>query len=287
MELPHIDFLSRKKKAPALITGVSPLSELASYMDLPPPPDVIPVPEAQLYHPIQNGDFLEYLHPVFDEGWKLHIPLPDSGYLYPHVLVRFQRKEGNVWKKYEMPAQRYYTSSAHQRQGDIIDQDIRLRGYADLFLWLQKKKVAHKFVPKVSLLRQMEQLDPVQKGKFLTIYPSGHEEMMKIISHAECFLSLLNFHGCFNISKGLQTAEFRVPSLCIITTRYGRYTGFWVLGPADQRPATITQNNSLDCIIKDDRNKCKPDHIRSPWPELQPQGDEWGWHKYPTGVNVP
>jgi hypothetical protein len=251
-----------------------PLSS-APVMDVPPPPDDIPVPTPQLYHAIQNGDFYEYLDPYYHEGWKLHLPLPDSGYFYPHGKVIFWRGE----RRQTVSALRYFTSPAGERQHDHVEQDLRITGYRDLFIYLQKKKVPHKFVPKVSLLRQMEQL-PGQEGKFLTIYPTGHGEMLKVISKAEQFLGLMNFHGCFNASKHHTTVEKRVPALGIITARYGSFVDAFVLKPADLMPAKIGDPADLQWALKDDRTKYKPDHIRDPW-DGQPPGGEWGWREHP------
>jgi hypothetical protein len=178
-----------------------------------------------------------------------------------------------------MSALRYYTSPDNERQGDKIEQNFAFAGYKRFFIYLQKGKIPHKFVPKLSLLRQMEQ-QPGQEGKFLTIYPKGESEMLSVISKADKYLIEMNFCGCFNASKGHVGIEKRVGTLGIVTVRYGSFVDPWVMKPASQI-TNLDPDDISTWAMKDPRStQYKPDHIRDPWTK-QPATGEKGWHHHP------
>ena len=82
-----------------------------------PPPNVIQVPNRELYITDPEGGFCLFqgLQALHDEGWKLHVPLPDGGHLCPPVV--FLRRDGT---KFKILAKRYDAQSEEQRASDKV-----------------------------------------------------------------------------------------------------------------------------------------------------------------------
>jgi hypothetical protein len=234
-----------------------PFEQMPSLPD--PVPDQVAVPNPELYvldkkamH-FRDGKTKWALVPHYDEGWKLHLPLTKNGDLSPPDLA--------VRKRAVIEGER---APLHD-------------GYVELFLYLQKRCIPHKFVPTRSLLHRTEE-DPVQRGKFLTIYPAGTQETLDLVARMEKFLRSMadRFDGAPRAR-----CDKPVGSLGIITARYGSLTGDWVLPPIKVtaklgRPAAKTLDKWK---VLDDREKYKPDHIQDIF-DKGSRGDP-GWYHHP------
>ena len=261
---------------------------------LPPPasrrgPDKIAVPNCDTLY-VQGRKYYEFrlpgqklaLETYYHEGWKLHVPLPDSGYLAPPARVSYNLI-------HELPFDDYCALASDKRKGHFNLKILCFSGYCDAFAYLQTAGIPHKFVPTRTLLKLQENDDEeTQKGKFLTIYPNGEEEMLEAISRIETHLKLMFSKGCFTFAKQEHTREKRVGSLELITARYGSFVDLEVLKPLAQT-RHLTVNSSKAAWADDDRrNNYRPDHIRDPFALHSPENNarEPGWYHHCFGLNA-
>jgi hypothetical protein len=127
----------------------------------------------------------------------------------------------------------------------------------------------------------MMESNPQQKGKFLTIYPTGQDEMFKVIAKVEKYL--LPMVSCF-AQVVHAPGEKLVGSLKIITARYGSLTDDFVLKPAVLTHKLTGKDKEAAWATKDDKSKFKPDHICDPFDKYS-EGDS-GWYHHCFGDEI-
>src|SRR5262249_8256132 len=125
------------------------------------------------------------------------------------------------------------------------------------------------------------------RGKFLTIYTEGPEQLHAIVSQVDKLLRWMDTNGCFNLSKQALSSnhsEKQVGSLYLIRARYGSFTGDVVLDPNQVIPDNNTQFDETAWGMDDDKTRYKPEHIVDPFDirNLQNPGvKEVGWYHHP------
>jgi hypothetical protein len=256
---------ARRRSAETAITRY--LDKLAT----PNPDKDIRVPNPDLYTRSEGGDFMKLVGgaPPCDEGWKLHVPMPDGEVLNPaYALVIWRGKRGQ-----RIPIEQY-----EEQEGDMLTCVNTYPNYYNVFVFLQQKQIFHKYVRTVGLMRQMDQ-DKTQKGKFLTIYPDGEEEMLTVITQIDLCLAAMDDDRCFASAKQhAAPCEKAVGSRKLVSTRYGAWTNNFI----QKSKAELGDQPDLgdpSSYTPDDRKQVKPAHIRDPFTKGS-KGED-GWHKYP------
>lgn len=129
---------------------------------------------------------------------------------------------------------------------------------------LARMKVAHKILGSIKILEKI-QSDPVQKGKFITIYPLNDNQAFHIATVLD--QALENF----------KPDDFDAPphdaligNTGGIFTRYGAYSGMSLVVINQQGEAQITEDGSYITINDDRSNGYKPNFVtwRSPFGQL-------------------
>jgi hypothetical protein len=129
------------------------------------------------------------------------------------------------------------------------------KDYQNLLGALRARHIPHKIVGDLGALTQMEK-NPLQVGKFITIYPEAEEELISV-------LDLIN--NCIDKdAMSFTTAPKDLPVSCkgIVGARWGGLTSAY----------TVNAQNEL---VDDDRSRSHPDWIRNPFDPASRGADGW------------
>ena len=244
-----------------------------------PPPNLIQVPNRELYitDPEEGSASIRVFRLSAMKGGNCTSRSPMAG--------TFARRSSSCAKTGRSSG---YSPTTFDAQSDETRASYTVKktpiciGYRNVFLYLQKKAVPHKFYPTLEVLKKMAQHNKDQQGKFLTIYPDNEKQMIKIIANIDKELHEMFMLQCF-VNAQFAPCDKRVGSLRIVTARYGVLQSFLptLLRKTGDIVGEITDRNS-NCQLSEYSYKTttyKPPHIRDPWNPSS--SDEPGWCDHP------